>query len=241
MELLGRALDSISETVSRSVPGSPFATSRLRAVTTTVAPAKAKRCAIARPMPRLAIASGGPADVDHRIPQPEDLLGGAGNERQVALQLRVLIGMPDELVDQPREGIPRRLHAADDEIDEEQAELAIRRSMAAALGLEHLHLRIHLDEGYAWGLPKAIAAHSQAGARSFLEGVGALERVIERGVEQGIFRAKSVRRCARTLVMMTQIHLAAWIEDGERASARDVFDDYWADVSSFLGIEGSQP
>src|SRR5262245_19591078 len=44
---------SIVATVSRSVPGSLFAVSRLRPVTTTVAPAVAMRCAIARPIPRL--------------------------------------------------------------------------------------------------------------------------------------------------------------------------------------------
>ena len=116
---------------------------------------------------------------------------------------------------------------------------AIRTALLQAVEFLVMHrsyLRIHLNEGYAWGMPEAIALHSQAGARSFLAGVGALERVIERGVEQGVFRAGDVRRCARTLVMMKQIHLAAWIDGGERASASEVFADYWADVSRFLGV-----
>lgn len=122
-----------------------------------------------------------------------------------------------------------------------EPEDAIRVALRQAVEFLVMHpsyLRIHLNAGYAWGLPEAIARHSQAGARSFLDGVGALERVIERGVARGIFRVGSVRRAARTLVMMKQIHLAAWLEAGERASASEVFDDYWADVSRFLGIGG---
>jgi len=126
-------------------------------------------------------------------------------------------------------------------LEPREAILIALRQAVEFLVMHPSYLRIHLNEGYAWGLPEAIAAHSQAGARSFLEGVGALERVIARGVEQGIFRARSVRRTARTLVMMKQIHLAAWIDEGERASASEVFDDYWVDVSRFLGIEGGQP
>ena len=32
-----------------------------------------------------------------------------------------------------------------------------------------------------------------------------------------------------------QIHLADWIEEGEHASADEIFEDFWRDASAFLG------
>jgi len=117
-------------------------------------------------------------------------------------------------------------------------EAAIRVAFQQAIEFLVLHrsyLRIHLNEGHAWGLPDAIAARSQADARGFREGVGGLERVIARGMNEGVFRVGSARRAARTLVMMQQIHFVDWIEAGEHASADEIFEDFWRDASAFLG------
>ncbi|MCR9095746.1 MAG: TetR/AcrR family transcriptional regulator [bacterium] len=122
-------------------------------------------------------------------------------------------------------------------------EAALREAFHGAIDFLMAHpsyLRIHLAEGHAWGLPDAVGARSQADARSFREGVGALERLVERGIEDGTFRETSARRAARTLVMMQQVHLADWIEDGERADPDAVFVGYWRDAAVYLGLENGE-
>jgi AcrR family transcriptional regulator len=109
-----------------------------------------------------------------------------------------------------------------------------------ALQLEHPHyVRMHLREGFSWGLPSAIAAHTPAATQFFAEGVeGALAEIIAEGVSQGVFETDSAGRSARAVVMLQQLHLADWIDGGERDSADAVFTRYWADVERLLMKRG---
>ncbi len=61
-----------------------------------------------------------------------------------------------------------------------------------------------------------------------------MAEIIEQGVEQGVFETESPGRSARAVVMLQQLHLADWIDGGERESADEVFTRYWADVERLL-------
>ena len=118
------------------------------------------------------------------------------------------------------------------------ADIRLRDALrqGVTLQLEHPHyVRMHLRAGSSWGLPSAIAAHAPQAAEFFAEGVGgALAEIIEQGVEQGVFETESPGRSARAVVMLQQLHLADWIDGGERESVDEVFTRYWADVERLL-------
>ena len=78
---------------------------------------------------QLQISRRGPAHVDDRVLESEDLLHCSRNEAQVALEPLVLSGLPNELVDEPGERVPRRLEAPHDQRDEHLAELGIGESI----------------------------------------------------------------------------------------------------------------
>jgi AcrR family transcriptional regulator len=120
----------------------------------------------------------------------------------------------------------------------------LREAVRAAIVFFVAHpcyLRMHLREGHAWFMPEAVAAHSREGAEPWEEGVGALIGIIERGIETGVFRAGDARRAGKAVVTLEQLHLAEWIEAGERESADEVFARYWADVEALLGIDRQEP
>ena len=104
---------------------------------------------------------------------------------------------------------------------------------------------MHLREGHAWCLPEAIAAQTREGAESFEVGLGAIIQLIERGVAEGAFRTDNPRRAGKAVVMLQQVHLADWIEDGQVADPEAVFLRYWQDVEGIVGIsrqdKGSEP
>jgi AcrR family transcriptional regulator len=98
------------------------------------------------------------------------------------------------------------------------------------------YLRMHLREGHAWCLPDAIAARTREGAEGFQVGVGAIIRLVERGVAENVFRTDNPRRTGKAVVMLQQLHLADWIEDEQTANPEAVFLRYWKDVEAILGI-----
>ena len=105
-----------------------------------------------------------------------------------------------------------------------------------ALQLEHPdYVRMHLRDGSSWGLLSSIKSHAPEAAQFFAAGVGgALTEIIEQGVDQGVFESDSPGRSARAAVMLQQLHLADWIDGGERESADQVFARYWGDVERLL-------
>ncbi len=74
-------------------------------------------------------------------------------------------------------------------------------------------LRIHLREGFAWGLSGA-SAPSRARAVAWSEGVAMQATLFERGIDEGIFHPGDPRLMARLMIGMHQVVLADWVERG---------------------------
>jgi AcrR family transcriptional regulator len=98
------------------------------------------------------------------------------------------------------------------------------------------YLKMHMREGYAWGLPAVVSARSRADAVSFREGVGAISAIVEEGRDQGVFSVDRPERSAQSIVTLQQVHLAEWLDDGEKDSSEVVFDRFWADVKRLLNV-----
>ena len=83
------------------------------------------------------------------------------------------------------------------------------------------YLRMHLREGYAWGLGgKANPTRSRADA--WREGVARQATLFERGIEQGLFHGGDPQLMARMMIAMQQVQLADWVERGMQRSVEDL-------------------
>lgn len=76
------------------------------------------------------------------------------------------------------------------------------------------YLRMHLRQGYAWGL--ADGQPSRAHEAAFGAGSAAQESLFERGMAAGVFHPGRPRVMARLLIAMQQVQLADWVEEGMR-------------------------
>jgi hypothetical protein len=63
--------------------------------------------------------------------------------------------------------------------------------------------------------------------------------LIDEGVREGSFRTDDARRTGKAVVMLQQLHLADWIEDGERETPEAIYQRYWADAEALLGVDGA--
>lgn len=75
------------------------------------------------------------------------------------------------------------------------------------------YLRMHLREGYAWGLGEAAGA-SREQAAAWREGVAMQRALFARGVQEGIFHPGDPEVLTRMMIAMQQVQLAAWVEGG---------------------------
>jgi AcrR family transcriptional regulator len=90
------------------------------------------------------------------------------------------------------------------------------RGVRATLEFFVLHpeyLRLHLREGYAWGLGDAAAA-SREQAAAWREGVAMQRALFARGVEEGLFHPGDPELMARMMIALQQVQLARWVETG---------------------------
>ncbi len=120
----------------------------------------------------------------------------------------------------------------------------LRRATRSSIAFFTTHphyLRMHLREGHAWCMPEAVAARTREGAESWSDGVGALIGIIARGASDGDFCTDDPRRAGKAVVMLQQLHLADWIEAGEKESPDAVFARYWTDVEALLGTDRAKP
>jgi AcrR family transcriptional regulator len=118
----------------------------------------------------------------------------------------------------------------------------LQRALRSAISFftSHPHyLRMHLREGHAWCMPEAVAARTREGAESWADGVGAMIALIDEGVREGSFRTDDARRTGKAVVMLQQLHLAEWIEDGEREPPDVIYERYWADAQALLDVGGA--
>ena len=91
------------------------------------------------------------------------------------------------------------------------------------------YLRMHLREGYAWGLGgKANPTRRQAEA--WKEGVARQATSFERGIAQGLFHPGDPELMARMMIAMQQVQLADWVDRGMRRSVEDLVEEMSAQV-----------
>ncbi len=63
--------------------------------------------------------------------------------------------------------------------------------------------------------------------------------LIDEGMREGSFRTDDARRTGKAVVMLQQLHLADWIEGGERDFPDAIYERYWADAEALLGVGGT--
>ncbi len=85
------------------------------------------------------------------------------------------------------------------------------------------YLRMHLRQGYAWGL--AGSQPSPAHEAAFGAGIAAQETLFERGMAAGVFHPGRPRVMARLLVAMQQVQLADWVEEGMQRDPADLVSE----------------
>jgi AcrR family transcriptional regulator len=98
------------------------------------------------------------------------------------------------------------------------------RGVRATLEFFVLHpeyLRLHLGEGYAWGLGDAAATSRQQVA-AWREGVAMQRALFARGVEEGLFHPGDPELMARMMIAMQQVQLASWVESGMQRAPEEL-------------------
>jgi AcrR family transcriptional regulator len=83
------------------------------------------------------------------------------------------------------------------------------------------YLRMHLREGFAWGLggrPDSTRQQTDA----FNLGMARQIRLFERGIEQKVFHPGEPQLMARMMIAMQQVQLADWVDRGMTRRAADL-------------------
>ena len=88
------------------------------------------------------------------------------------------------------------------------------------------YLRMHLAEGYAWGLPRIVSARSRTDADSLHDGMAAITSIIADGQRGGSFADEHPALLAQGIVALHQVYLADWLDGGEEDPA-PLFDRFW--------------
>lgn len=127
-----------------------------------------------------------------------------------------------------REVLQRTTDVARDSDDPLEMLLSGVRSYVEFFVLHPDYLRMHLREGYAWGLGGAASTGERAAAWN--EGVAMQAALFERGVAEGIFCDRDPQLMARMMIAMQQVQLADWVERGMSAEPHDLVADMQAQV-----------
>lgn len=91
------------------------------------------------------------------------------------------------------------------------------------------YLRMHLRQGYAWGLGGRTGS-TGVGAQAWRESHAAQTAVFERGIGQGVFYDDDPQRMARMLVAMQQVMLAEWVEEEMQRDPEELVEAMQAQV-----------
>ena len=89
------------------------------------------------------------------------------------------------------------------------------------------YLRMHLREGYAWGLG-ASTQPTLAHEKAWREAHAAQAALFARGIAEGVFHVGEPAVLARMMIAMQQVQLAVWVESGME---RDI-DELVADMQT---------
>jgi AcrR family transcriptional regulator len=137
-----------------------------------------------------------------------------------------------------REVLQRTIDVAPGANDPLELLLSGVRSYVEFFVLHPDYLRMHLREGYAWGLGGA-AVSSRERAAAWSEGVAMQTALFERGVAEGIFCDGDPELMARMMIAMQQVQLADWVERDMSGDPSDLVADMQAQVRrSFCRRDG---
>ncbi len=98
-------------------------------------------------------------------------------------------------------------------------------------------LRLHLREGYAWGLLET-ASPSRERTEAWNEGVALQTALFERGVAEGQFRPGDPRLMARLMIAMHQVYLGHWVEGGMKRDPDELIEEMQAQVRRSFCVDG---
>jgi TetR/AcrR family transcriptional regulator len=85
------------------------------------------------------------------------------------------------------------------------------------------YLRMHLAEGYAWGLGLIRSTGGRAAA--WTEGVARQTAVFARGIDEGVFQPGDPALMARMMIAIQQVQLADWVEGGMQRHPDELIAD----------------
>jgi AcrR family transcriptional regulator len=103
------------------------------------------------------------------------------------------------------------------------------------------YLRMHLREGFAWGLG-GRPDPSREQAEAWREGMTRQARLFERGIELKIFCSGDPQLMARMMIAMQQVQLADWVDRGMTRQVEDLVAEMSDQVRrSFCPPEVGQP
>jgi AcrR family transcriptional regulator len=128
-----------------------------------------------------------------------------------------------------REVLQRTIDVAPGANDPLELLLSGVRSYVEFFVLHPDYLRMHLREGYAWGLGGA-AVSSRERAAAWSEGIAMQTALFERGVAEGIFCDRDPELMARMMIAMQQVQLADWVERNMSGDPSDLVADMQAQV-----------
>jgi AcrR family transcriptional regulator len=120
-----------------------------------------------------------------------------------------------------REILQRTIDAAQESTCPLEMLLLGVRSYVEFFAVHPDYLRMHLRDGYAWGLGgKANPTPMQADAWD--EGIARQATLFRRGVDRRLFYPGDPKLLARMLIAMQQVQLADWVEQGMRRDPADL-------------------
>ena len=102
------------------------------------------------------------------------------------------------------------------------------------------YLRMHLREGYAWGLiDSSLSTREQADA--WREGVAMQTALFERGIAEGVFHPGDPKRMARMMIAMQQVQLASWVEGEMELAPEELIGEIERQVRRSFCLADSAP
>jgi AcrR family transcriptional regulator len=120
--------------------------------------------------------------------------------------------------------ILRRTEAADESGDPVEMLLSGVKRYVEFFVAHPNYLRMHLREGFAWGLGgRPDSSRQQADA--YDEGIARQARLIERGIACNVFHAGEPVLMARMMVAMQQVQLADWVDRGMKREPADLIEE----------------
>jgi hypothetical protein len=111
--------------------------------------------------------------------------------------------------------------------------VCLRRAVEAFVAYLVAHrdyLRVDLREGRSWAIGDVQAS------RAFQAGIDLWTRLVERGIEEGVFCPEDPRLMATTAFAIMQVQLACLLEGGEPPSIARISERITGQLERALGV-----